>query len=277
MFIISNTNTIIEHLDTPELVDKYQCRFRIKTEAGTQIYFTNVECKGDIELKNFTCIAKLNRSDTYVLAPDTIDQERLSYLIIFVYQNNHKFVGIKQRILFDFYTHCPQYTQIVALGRDFPETFDSTEYIMSVHTEYKDVVYDILIRRTNRFDIQCNGYHSRGFVMFGQYTQLMHSADMQRPLLHPITKFVIDSDNVIFVPEGMTNKEICDFLNLDEIPQGVAIHWLSDVRMTRMIYIETILRKLKRDNRHKVKFILLGFDYLFTAYTRKRISEFYNW
>lgn len=286
MQIISNESVVIEHLDTPQLVDKYQCRFRIKTQTGTIIYFTNVECKGDIELLNFVSVAKLTRSYTYVLAPDVNNTDRKSYLIIFGYNHDRTpAIGYKQRVLFDFFdstiswklkSRSYGYGQIVALCRDFPELLDSNDYLLTISMKHDDKIDDVVFTNTGKINTQYGEEYTsrlRDFVMFGRYDSIKFNTISQ--VLHPATRFVIDDDNIILVPEGTALQTIQSYLNLDEIPNGVAIHQLPEGNISRIAYIESLIRKLEREKRHKVKFMILGFDYSFTYYIRDRIHRFY--
>lgn len=273
IFDTCNTNEVIQKLDAPILVGgKYQCRFYIKCDDNVTIYFTNITDVMDISCFEFTLVKriKFGGQDLYILAPDTTSPKRGSYLLIHTYgtHSDEEYIGIKQRALFEFFVHIKASRKIIALSRDYPEIYTVEHDVLFAlyYNQKKDstrmyresFLYtgEMLSNMVQKDDSITD------FVMLSERMQMDHMG--KDPIMHPKTRFVIDSNNTFFIHPLGGETIANQFLNLDSIPSGVSMLWLfpeDAIETAREIH------QLDPKNLYR-KVIIIGYDYETTHWIR---------
>lgn len=253
--------TKFEQLEHPSIVGKYSCEFMIETPSGSKIYFTNIGCASDINDKNFVSVYVNRSQGVYVLAPDIIDSNRSSVLIVFNYNGQHlESIGSKQYMLYDFYEHDQDNHQIIGLGRECPELYDCSKQWASFYFSDGN---EYMIRSDGTIAKQkvADTANIKSFIMYGRYCDddwYLHP-ECKHAFSHPRTKFVVDQNNTIIMDPNIRNKDdmiqcIKEYLNNDNIPNGIAIVPVKN-------YIDwSHMEEVVKKNPPYQKYIIIGFD-----------------
>ena len=255
----------IEYADYVMIANKYLCRYVITLSTGTKFYFTNVTRKEDIYEMEFTTVATIRDEDIYVFAPDTLESERDSVLVVLWFHQNEYPIDIKQNALFEFYHRNDEKNQIVAMMRFAPEWYPMQSEHLHTYLTVKFIAdWDYEGRYSlNKFEVthflRTSTIDNQLALMLVTRQKLIHSVSdaqmkqikesantfamhAQRTMVkvpvaihescehwvHPATKYVIDKNNVIVVNTSINRNQIIQFLNNDQIPPEASIIWYPE-------------------------------------------------
>lgn len=284
MVIQPNCDFSITKLDLPSVIGKYSCEYMIQTKTGSKIYFANISDETDIYNKNFVSVLVNRGQDIYVLAPDIVDPNRRSVLIVFNYDTglDSELFGSKQYMLYDFFDHNKESKQIIALGRECPELYDSTKQWASfyvnqgIHKEENDagMPFEYIVQPDGTIVVAppTNINDVRSFIMYGNYDVIPGvSSNTSDVILHPRTKFVVDANNIIVLGPKVDPTDMIApikvYLQNDYIPNGISIMSVRDG--LDLLSVERVADMYMT----KMKYIIIGFDIEKTKHIRKMFTK----
>lgn len=277
---------MIQRMPYPVMIKKYPCKYFIKLNTGKTIYFTGVRSTDDIRLKQFSCVVKDRSEDAYVLAPTLTDTDRETTLILIQLEKNQEVLSLQQSCLFDFFhwNDTNDGTFIAGLAYNFPEiyTYEAGILRLYVSTEKEGCV----LLDTGYYQVKWSTVEYHSLPAYAEYspcalkkygTFVLHAAtktwanDSAQSYIHPATRFVIDSRNVIFINNLMDLSEITEFLKNGNIPSDVVIIWASE-DPEDVDFVEDMVKGYVLATTQFHHYIFIGFTYLRTVKMRTFVT-----
>lgn len=277
--------TRVRSLRSPIMIKKYPCTHFIKVKSGKTFYFTGIRSIDDIVSREFSCVAKSRSEDAYVLAP-MLNSNRETTLIIIQLNPKQELLSLQQNCLFDFFhwNDTLNGTIIAGLAYDFPEIF--TNDVSTLRLFISEEKEESTLLETGYYNIHYSkvDYHPLpkypeysifSLKRYGLFT--MHATnsywtvDSSRFYMHPATRFVINSLNVIFINKEMEPEDISKFLMNGNIPSDVVIIWASE-DPTALDSFEEMVKGYVYATPKFHHYIFIGFPYQRTVEMRTFVT-----